>query len=62
MSSESFVTFDRDLERGFDMVRPEDGAVGTMPGEMANYSAKAVKDDEVDLAPFVVADATFFTE
>lgn len=63
MSSESFVTFNRDLERGFDMVRPENGEVGAMPRQLEDYSAKAVKNDEIEHAPLVIAPSTnFFTE
>jgi putative transposase len=63
MSSESFVTFNRDLERGFDMVRPEDGEVGTMPRQIEDYSTKAVNEEEVEHVPLVVAASpSFFTE
>lgn len=63
MSSDDFLKFNRDLERGFDMVRPEDGDVGTMPLELENYSAKAVNEEETESAPFVAAESTsFFTE
>ncbi|CDP53018.1 hypothetical protein [Devosia sp. DBB001] len=46
MSSTDFVKLNRDLERGFDMVRPEDGEAGTMPQELENYSTKAVADED----------------
>lgn len=64
MSSEDFITFNRDLERGFDIVRPEHGEVGTMPAALENYSSKAVReDDEAAYAPMVVVTKpTFFTE
>ena len=57
-------TRNRDLERGFDIVRPEHGEVGTMPAALENYSSKAVKeDDEAAYAPIVVVTKpTFFTE
>lgn len=63
MSSESFVTFNRDLERGFDMVRPEDGEVGTMPRQIEDYSTKAVKDEDIPVdVPAVASAARFFKE
>lgn len=63
MSSESFLAFNRDLERGFDMVRPEDGEVGTMPRQLEDYSTKAVKDEDIVLDPPAVAStARFFKE
>lgn len=63
MSSEAFISFNRDLERGFDMVRPEDGEVGTMPTELENYSAKAVKEEDIVLdTPSLAPTARFFKE
>ena len=63
MSSDSFVTFNRDLERGFDMVRPEDGEVGTMPRQLEDYSTKAVNDEDVPVdTPAIATTARFFKE
>jgi putative transposase len=64
MSSEDFVKIDRDLARGFDMVRPEDGRVGSLPGDIET-GPTAVEEDDVDdrvkLVP-AVAPTTFFME
>lgn len=66
MSSVDFVKFNRDLERGFDMVRPEDGETGTMPAALEVYSTKAVNEQDqeaIEHAPLIIAtDVTFFTE
>lgn len=66
MASDDFVKFNRDLERGFDMVRPEHGEVGTMPAALEDYSAKAVKEEDqeaIEHAPLIVpTSTTFFTE
>lgn len=63
MSSEALVSFNRDLERGFKTVRPEDGVPGTVAFEDVNYSAEAIKDDDVEHAPLTdTIGATFFTE
>lgn len=63
MSSESLITFNRDLERGFDMVRPEDGEVGTMPAALEDYGSKSVNVEEiVHDTPVVAATARFFKE
>lgn len=66
MASVDFVKFNRDLERGFDMVRPEDGETGTMPAALEVYSTKAVSEEDqgaIEHAPLILAsDATFFTE
>lgn len=64
MSSDDFMKFNRDLERGFDMVRPEHGDVGTMPAELENYASKSVKDDDdvAYSAPIASAKPTFFAE
>jgi hypothetical protein len=63
MSSESLITFNRDLERGFDMVRPEDGEVGTMPAALEDYGSKSVNVEEIVRdTPVVAATARFFKE
>jgi putative transposase len=63
MSSESLITFNRDLERGFDMVRPEDGEVGTMPEALDHYGSKAVKEEDiVPDTPMIAPTARFFKE
>jgi putative transposase len=63
MSSETFVKFNRDLERGFDMVRPEDGEVGSMPAELDDYSSKAVNDEDAAyVEPIVATKPKYFTE
>lgn len=64
MTSDAFVAFDRDLARGFDMVRPEDGDVATV-SDTADYAAQPV--DEETLAtlaeePTDTSNVTFFTE
>jgi putative transposase len=65
MSSESFVRFDRDLARGFDMVRPENGDVATIP-DTEDYAAQVVDEEslaaETTISTGLVANATFFTE
>lgn len=66
MSSVDFVKFNRDLERGFDMVRPEDGEIGTMPNALEVYSTKAVNEQDqeaIEHVPLIIpTNATFFTE
>ena len=66
MASVDFVKFNRDLERGFDMVRPEDGETGTMPAALEVYSTKAIKEEDqeaIEHTPLIMAsDATYFTE
>ena len=64
MSSKAFVDLDRDLRRGFDMVRPEDGQVGALPDDEADVGPIAVNDDdaEVDARSFTDTSADFFTE
>lgn len=63
MSSESLITFNRDLERGFDMVRPEDGEVGTMPAALENYASQSVKDDDVvQDTPVITSTPRFYGE
>jgi len=63
MSSENLITFNRDLERGFDMVRPEEGDAGTMPVAFEDYSAKAVKEEDIASdTPVIAATARFFKE
>lgn len=66
MASDDFVKFNRDLERGFDMVRPEHGEVGTMPAALEVYSSKAVKEEDqeaIEHAPLIIpTSTTFFTE
>ena len=63
MSSENLITFNRDLERGFDMVRPEEGEVGTMPAALEDYGSKAVKEEDVvPDTPSIAPTARFFKE
>jgi putative transposase len=63
MSSENLITFNREMERGFDMVRPEDGEVGTMPPALEDYDSKAVKEEDVvPDTPVIAPTARFFKE
>lgn len=63
MSSESLITFNRDLERGFDMVRPEHGEVGRMPAALEDYGSKPVKEEDVvPDTPVIAPTARFFKE
>lgn len=63
MSSKAFVDLDRDLCRGFNMVRPEDGQVGALPDD-TDAGPIAVNDDdaEVNAHSFTETSASFFTE
>jgi hypothetical protein len=46
MKSEAFVAFDRELSRGFGIVRPEDGEIPQI--DDVDTSPVALKDDEVE--------------
>lgn len=61
MKSSDFVKLDRELSRGFDMVRPEDGEVGTLPDDVDTTPIPV--DEEVDAEVVSSASsASYFTE
>lgn len=66
MRSDDFIKFDRDLSRGFDMVRPEHGQVGALPDDGIDAGPVAVDDDnDIETeSPSIPSgnNAVFFTE
>lgn len=64
MSSKELVAFDRELSRGFGMVRPEDGPATLIDEDATGLTAVSIEPDEDD-APSMTAvdpDSSFFTE
>lgn len=64
MSSKELVAFDRELSRGFGMVRPEDGPATLIDEDSAGLTAISIEPDEDDTPSMTAVDpdSSFFTE